>query len=145
MVEIKIVYHNFEGYKKTLEVRKKYLRKPLGLNIYDEDLESEKDQIHFAAILQENQKTVGVVIMKKLDKICKLRQMVVDLDYRNKKIGTKLVEAFENYAKSNGFESIELHARKVAINFYVKLGYEITSDEFLEVNIPHFAMKKNLN
>lgn len=144
-VEIKIVEHNSEGYKGTLEIRQKFLRLPLGLNIYDEDLECEKNQIHFAAYSKQTNKILGVVVMKKLGKICKLRQMVVDQDFRNKKVGSKLVESFENYAKSNGFENIELHARKVALNFYVKLGYEIYSEEFLEVNIPHFAMKKNLN
>ena len=31
-----------------------------------------------------------------------------------------------------------------AINFYIKLGYKITSEVFTEVTIPHYRMEKEL-
>jgi len=37
-----------------------------------------------------------------------------------------------------------MHARKTALGFYEKLGYNVVGDEFTEVTIPHFVMEKNL-
>jgi predicted GNAT family N-acyltransferase len=35
-------------------------------------------------------------------------------------------------------------ARKVALVFYITLGYSINTDEFIEVGIPHFIMEKEI-
>jgi predicted GNAT family N-acyltransferase len=37
-----------------------------------------------------------------------------------------------------------MHARESAVGFYEKLGYQINSDVFNEVNIPHYVMEKRL-
>jgi hypothetical protein len=38
-----------------------------------------------------------------------------------------------------------MHARKTAVGFYEKQGYEILGDEFLEVSVPHYEMRKKLS
>jgi len=50
----------------------------------------------------------------------------------------------ENLARDKGYKKIMMHARDTAIGFYEKLGYKITSDEFIEVNVPHHVMEKIL-
>jgi predicted GNAT family N-acyltransferase len=37
-----------------------------------------------------------------------------------------------------------MNARKTAVGFYEKLGYNAKGDEFEEVTIPHFLMEKTL-
>ena len=37
-----------------------------------------------------------------------------------------------------------IHAQTHTAELYKHLGYEITSDEFMEAGIPHFEMKKQL-
>jgi predicted GNAT family N-acyltransferase len=37
-----------------------------------------------------------------------------------------------------------MHAQKKAINFYIKNGYKIKSEEFVEANIPHFIVSKTI-
>jgi predicted GNAT family N-acyltransferase len=37
-----------------------------------------------------------------------------------------------------------MHARVTAVRFYEKLGYEVASEEFVEVTIPHRVMRKQL-
>jgi predicted GNAT family N-acyltransferase len=44
----------------------------------------------------------------------------------------------------NGIHYIELHARKSVVNFYIKLGYSMIVEEFIEVGIPHYKMFKKL-
>jgi predicted GNAT family N-acyltransferase len=37
-----------------------------------------------------------------------------------------------------------MHARDTAIGFYEKLGYKVKGDGFIEVNVPHHVMEKEL-
>ena len=50
----------------------------------------------------------------------------------------------ENIARDRGFRSIMMHARKTAIGFYEKLGYEVSGTDFIEVTLPHVIMEKTV-
>jgi predicted GNAT family N-acyltransferase len=91
----------------------------------------------------ENNILVGVLILTKLSSVeVKMRQVAVLENRQNQNIGYKLVKFSEEYAKEAGYLKIVLNARKTAVGFYEKLGYEKFGDEFLEINIPHYKMLK---
>jgi len=143
-LKIKEIQYNSEEYNQELQLRDKVLRKPLGMNLYLENLEAEKYDFHVGAFI--NDQLVGVLILTKLDNgDIKMRQFAVAEHWQGKKIGTKLVVFAEEYSKNEGYTSIVLNARKSAAEFYTKLGYEKISVEFLEINIPHFKMTKSLS
>jgi predicted GNAT family N-acyltransferase len=73
-----------------------------------------------------------------------MRQVAVDTDCQQSGIGKLLVFFSEQYAKNNGFHTIELHARDAAKDFYLKQNYIVEGDVFTEVGIPHYKMKKKL-
>jgi predicted GNAT family N-acyltransferase len=50
----------------------------------------------------------------------------------------------ENLARDRGYKALNMHARKNAIGFYEKMGYQVASEEFTEVTIPHVVMEKKL-
>lgn len=140
-IEIKQIAFGGAEHKKEIELRYKVLRQPLGLNYTQEQLDAEKDESHFAAF--DGEILVGCLLMKAIDnKEIKMRQVAVDEDYQGKGVGKSLVLFSENFASENSFSLITLHARKTAVPFYEKLGYKIVGDEFTEVTIPHFKMKK---
>ncbi|MBA4251770.1 MAG: GNAT family N-acetyltransferase [Chlorobiaceae bacterium] len=144
-MKIKIVQieHLTKEYEDEVVLRDKVLRKPLGLAYTKEQLLEEKDEIHFVAYDEE--KIVGCLLLKILpNNILKMRQVAIDFDYQSKGIGKLLVEHSEKFALLNGFTEIEMHARDTAVPFYLKLGYEIVSEKFMEVTIPHFKMKKKI-
>lgn len=141
MMEIKIIDFSSNEYRQELELRDAVLRKPLGMSIYNDFIDNEKDDTHIGAF--ENGKLTGVLILTKLNrKEIKMRQFAVDERFRNQKTGSQLVAFAENFCKSGGFGKIILNARKSAAGFYQKLGYLIVSDEFTEVGIPHYRMEK---
>lgn len=39
---------------------------------------------------------------------------------------------------------ISLNSQKQAVGFYLKLGFKVVSDEFLEEGVPHYKMELNL-
>jgi len=139
--EIKQIEFGGEDYKKEIELRYKILRQPLGLHYAQEQLDAEKDEFHFAAF--DGEKLAGCLLMKAIDKNeIKMRQVAIDETYQEKGVGKALVLYSENFASEKGFSVITLHARKTAVTFYEKLGYEIVGDEFIEVTLPHFKMRK---
>ena len=142
-VQIKEFGFNSDEYRNELELRDKVLRKPLGMNLYDENLEADKNDVHIGAFI--NKRMVGVLILTGLNsKDIKMRQVAVDDDFRAMKIGTEMVRFAEEYSKKKGYSTMLLNARKTAVAFYEKLGYTKMSGEFLEINIPHYKMSKNL-
>jgi ribosomal protein S18 acetylase RimI-like enzyme len=139
----KIFEYNSPDYVQQVALRSAVLRTPLGLKFSPADLEKDADNILFGAFLENE--IVGCCQFKILDESrVQLRQMAVDPAIQGQSIGRKLVAYAENYAKEHGFKCIELHARKVAMLFYQKLGYHLIGEEFEEVGIPHFAMEKQL-
>lgn len=136
---------NSDFYQKSLLLRDKELRKPLGLDLTSVDISEDSNHIHFVAF--EEDEVIGVVVLvpNYHPKIGKLRQMATAEKVRGHRVGVALVQKLEEYALDNGMNKIELHAREYAKGFYLKLDYEITSDVFYEVGIPHYKMEKRLS
>ncbi|MMZ69082.1 putative N-acetyltransferase YjcF [compost metagenome] len=74
----------------------------------------------------------------------KMRQVAVDESLRGQQVGRRMVVFAEEIAREEGYARFVLNARQVAIPFYEKLGYNIISEEFTEVGIPHRKMAKLL-
>ena len=142
-IDIREIKYQTEDYNQELKLRDQVLRKPLGLSLYDENLKAEKDDFHIGAYTNDH--LIGVLILtKQNEKEIKMRQVAVSEQWRSIKVGTALVRYAEHYAKNEGYEIVLLHARKTAREFYMKLGYESVGEEFLEINIPHYPMRKSL-
>ena len=64
---------------------------------------------------------------------------------RGKGYGRRIMAAAEDVARESfGLDRIMLHSQTQAIPFYLKCGYEITSEEFLEEGVPHRMMEKTI-
>lgn len=139
----KLITYGSKEYSEMVELRYQILRKPLGLDFSEEYLSKEKSD--YLCVCKEDNKTIGACILTPIDNhIIQLRQMAVADDYQGKGIGKMLIDFAEQTAADNGFNKITLHARKTAVPFYEKLGYWVIGDEFIEVDIPHYEMEKNL-
>lgn len=142
-IMIKEVFFNTPEYESELELRDKVLRKPLGMNISNDDLEIELNDYHICAII--NSKVVGTLLLRKIsNSTLQMKQVAVDESLRNKNIGRNLISFAENFSKDKGFTKIILNARKTAIPFYEKINYAKKGEEFTEVGILHIRMMKDL-
>lgn len=142
-IEFKVVPHNSKDYWKTVELRDRLLRKPLGLEFSKEELEEEHNQVHVAAFLEG--KTIASLSLVILNKyVLKMRQVCTDENLQGKGIGKQLAKFTEQWALDNDYNKIECNARKVAVPFYQSMGYKVVSDLFYEVGIEHYKMEKEL-
>ena len=140
---LKILDHGSAEYRQMVKLRDDMLRKPLGLGFSESELESEKDNMLIAAF--EDEDILGCcMLVEENPTTVRLRQMAVLNDLQGKGIGRALMNFAENLARDRGYKILSMHARKNAVGFYEKMGYEITSDEFTEVTIPHYLMEKKL-
>jgi GNAT superfamily N-acetyltransferase len=140
---LKIIDHGSREYRQMIDLRYEILRKPLGLSFTEEELEREKNDILIGAFDEE--RLLACCLLTRMDPVtCKLRQMAVHNSQQGKGIGATMMNFAENVARDRGFKVMAMHARKTATGFYEKLGYRVEGDEFMEVTIPHYLMKKKL-
>ena len=143
MLIVKQVSYNSSDYQEMLNLRNEVLRKPLGLQLDISKLSNEDSDYLIAGF--EDEIMVGCLILSPQNAtIVKLRQMAVKEVFQGHGFGRQIVAWAEAFAVNLGFASMEMHARKYAVPFYSKQGYECFGDEFLEVGIPHLKMKKFL-
>lgn len=140
---LKQIDHGSEEYQQMVVLRYEMLRRPLGLNFTPDELDKEKEDILIGAY--EEEELLGCCMLTRVnDDTVRLRQMAVHQKLQGKGIGASLMRFAENLARDRGFRSLIMHARKTAIGFYEKQGYQTKGDEFLEVTIPHYVMEKIL-
>ena len=125
-----------------VQLRTDILRKPLGLSFTPEELELEKNYILIGAF--EEEKMLGCCMLIKQDGEVRLRQMAVLNNLQGKGVGRAIMQFAENIARDRGYKKITMHARKPVVAFFEKLGYKVSSKEFVEITIPHFEMEKEL-
>ncbi len=136
----KVIGYGTCEYKDAVTLREKILRRPLGLKFTPEELEKERDYIHFIGLIDNE--IIATASLVPEQSTCKMRQVAVSEDMQNLGVGSKLVNFCEMYAKTQGWKSIHCHARNYAVRFYTKKGYISEGDYFKEVNIPHLKMTK---
>jgi len=131
-------------YDESVGLRYKILRLPLGLEFDPKSLSEEYNHFHLG-YYDSQYRLIACLILNDLgEPVVKMRQVAVDEHVQGQGIGAKLVAKSEEIAKEYDVGEIMCHARKTAVPFYLKLGYQIVGDEFLEVKIPHYKMIKSL-
>lgn len=145
MYDLKKITYGTAEYKMTLELRNKVMRKPLGLDIYKEDLSCEKNQLIIGAF--EGEALRGVSILSdKGGGIFKVEYLCVDTDLQRRGLGARLIKSLEAVAKQNGGKKTTLDARLSAQPFYEKQGYRTVGKKFIMDIAPvgHIVMEKML-
>ena len=143
MYSIKTFEYNTPLYQQALTLRDCVLRKPLGLSFTAAELKKDEHDTHFG--LFEGETILACLILTETENHrMKMRQVAVDDKHQGQGLGKKLNQAAEQYALEQGFNIMFCHARKTAVPFYQSMGYKIVGNEFVEVNIPHYVMVKEL-
>ena len=140
---LKQIDHGSKEYQQMVTLRFEIMRKPLGLSFSTEELAKEKNDILIGAF-DEDEMTGCCILTDISSGSVKLRQMAVLKNMQGKGIGETIIQFAENIARDKGYRTLTMHARDTAIGFYEKYGYKVEGGGFIEINIPHHIMKKNL-
>lgn len=139
-IKFKVIEYNKDDYKEAIELRKQVLYQASGIN--PTDYSEEENHIQIAGFIDDAVVATCTLVSEEND--CRMRYVAIKENIQGSGIGSKMLLFFEEQAKLNGFKSIYCHARKTAINFYNKNGYQTEGDMFEQVTIPHIKMRKVL-
>jgi predicted GNAT family N-acyltransferase len=113
-------------------------------------LESEFDEFDTLNALSEhilvyyNEKPVGTGRLRVVDGLGKLERICILEPYRKFGLGKIIMKTLEEIAKKKEISQVKLHGQTQAEGFYKKLGYQTSSDVFMEDGGPHLLMIKEL-
>ena len=143
MISIKFI-----SSKDCFELRKKVLWPHKKLNQCSIDIDNHPDSFHLGAFCGDRLVSMGS-FFKQENKLFnnqlqyRLRAMATDNNYRNIGSGSKLIKKSFEILKKKKIEILWCDARLIAVDFYKKNGFKISSNIF-EIPIigPHYVMKK---
>lgn len=134
--------HGREAYQESVRLRADILRKPLGLAFSPEEGEQEKHHLHVGGFWEGD--LVATAILVPEGRALKMRQVAIKESFQHQGMGRELLAFCENYGRKEGFSTIYCHARKTAVQFYLKNKYTSEGKPFIEIALPHIKMKKIL-
>jgi predicted GNAT family N-acyltransferase len=143
-MSIREIVFGSPDHDRLLRLRHEVLRVPLGLSLWEEDLEAERAQRAFGLFLPDDVLAACLMAVPLPGDEAKLRQMAVDPSLQGQGWGGRLLGEVERRLAGSGFRRTVLHARRTAERFYAKHGYRAEGPEFTEVGIPHVRMRKRL-
>ncbi|MGO4697008.1 GNAT family N-acetyltransferase [Paenibacillus sp. 2TAB26] len=88
---------------------------------------------------------VGTGRVRIVDDMAKIERICVLASHRMHKLGKAIMDELELIAREKGLKKAKLHGQVQAAAFYEKQGYEVASTVFMEENIPHVKMVKDLS
>ncbi|QUW21693.1 GNAT family N-acetyltransferase [Sporosarcina sp. Marseille-Q4063] len=140
MFDVKIVTTSGER-EDAFSVRRKVFVEEQGVPLSLELDELDETADHFVVYTENT--PIGAGRIRESDSgIGKVERVCILPEFRGKHLGKLIMQALEDHAASKSFEKIILNAQSYAIPFYEKIGYVITSPEFMDADIPHRTMEK---
>jgi predicted GNAT family N-acyltransferase len=104
----------------------------------------EHDETATHIVMYDNDKPIGAARLRIIDRYGKLERICILKSYRKFGYGKHIVHKLEEIAREQNVSKSKLNAQTQAEGFYKKLGYETVSDVFMDANIPHVTMTKQL-
>jgi len=142
-ITFKSFTHDSPLYEESIVLRNRILIEAVGRHEDCRDFDFPEKDIYISAF--DGDVLIGSAIITPLNNdTVQMRQMAVDNAYQGQGVGRAIALEFERIVKEKGYSMIILHAREIAVPFYEKLGYILSSDVFYEIEIPHFEMRKCL-
>ena len=142
MFEVKFAASEQER-ESAFTVRKKVFVEEQGVPLTMEIDEHDTSADHF--VVYDGPKAIAAGRIRTIaSEVGKVERVCVLKEYRGQHLGVLIMNALEEHAKKTGIHKILLNAQSYAIPFYEKLGYAVTSPEFMDADIPHRAMEKQM-
>jgi predicted GNAT family N-acyltransferase len=134
-----------EDLRKAFQIRKVVFVEEQGVPLEDEfdEFDNLNGQCEHILVYYGEQ-PVGTGRVRWVDEFGKLERICILEPYRKFGLGKVIITVLEEIAQERGATRVKLHGQTQAEGFYKKLGYQSSSNVFLEDGIPHLLMTKEL-
>ncbi len=134
--------------KDTYSIRQKILRPGKAIDTCYFDGDKDDSTFHLGAYIDDKLASVASFYLKNHSKFpeeyqYQLRGMATLKPYQGQGLSQALLKTAFPIIKNNHVSRLWCNARKTAVGFYEKVGFEIVSDEFEIPDVgPHYIMSK---
>ncbi|MBC6973286.1 GNAT family N-acetyltransferase [Bacillus sp. Xin] len=130
----------------AFHIRKEVFVKEQGVPLEDEfdTFDTLSDVCHHI-LVYFNEMPVGTGRIRFVDNIGKLERICILQPFRKYGLGKIIIQTLEEITREKEISKVKLHGQTHAEGFYNKLGYQTSSDVFMEDGIPHILMTKDLS
>ena len=136
----------YEELATAFQIRKEVFVKEQGVPIEDEfDQFDTLNGLCEHILVHYKDQPVGTGRIRFVDGVGKLERICILEPYRKFGLGKIIIQELEEIAEEQGVSQVKLHGQTQAEGFYLKLGYQTSSDVFMEDGIPHIIMRKELS
>lgn len=143
-MEYKLISSN-EDLETAFSIRKEVFVEEQSVPLSDEfDKYDQLDSSCKHILVFYNEQPVGTGRLRVVGEYGKLERICVLQPFRHFGLGKNIVQALEQIAIAKDVAKVKLHGQKQAEGFYHKLGYQTSSNIFMEDGIPHILMTKQL-
>ena len=142
-VTFKFIQYNSPPYTEALRLREDVMRKPLGILLSEEDIKDDDNKTHICGYYGD-ELVCGCSLKVIHHKIAHIYSVFVKQIYQNQGIGQELMTFAESYAKSLGVARLYVEGRKAAQRFYQKCDFTPCGSEYVDMNILHQDMRKDI-
>jgi len=109
----------------------------------DEELdEFDASATHAIVLSQGEVVATGRIVYGNEDSAARIGRMAVDMEWRRKGLGGRLLTFLEEEAASRNVNTYILNAQEYVKQFYANHGYVERGETFLEADIVHILMRK---
>ena len=140
---VKIAALTSKEYQDALYVRKSVFVKEQQIPLEIEVDQNEANAVHLV-LYNDQEEPIAAGRYRVVDGLAKAERICVLASERGTGAGAQIMEALEKHAAEQGLKHVKLSAQAQAVPFYERIGYHAISEEYLEQNIPHKMMKKEL-
>lgn len=108
-----------------------------------EEIVDEEGPVYFVGYIDQT----AVVTARAFEErpgVWHIQRVAVKKQYRHQQLGSQLMEYVEQSARQQQIQALTLGAQDQAQAFYLKLGYHVHGDGFLDAGIKHHQMNKSL-
>ena len=128
------------------------LREPLGMLQGTEKDKYDPEAFHLITLentstdISQKQTIIGSARLREISPgIGSIAYVCVLSEFRNRGIGTKLIQGLIKVAQEKGLKSIRINARLSTIGFYQRLGFSTDGEPYDFLDVPHIFMNLGLS
>ncbi len=134
---IKVIHASWETHHKDLRKIRETVFMKEQLVPKEEEWDGQDEKSWHYLALSKDKTPIGCARLMPSGQI---GRMAVLREHRGLGIGALLLDCAVTHARELKIEMIFLHAQTYAIGFYEKAGFKAHGEEFMDANIPHYAM-----
>lgn len=113
---------------------------------FEEEFDTlDETAVHFLITVNGKPAATARMMTGEQDGAFVVGRVAVLLEYRNRNLGSRIMQLTEQEALRRGGTKISLSAQRHACTFYESLGYIVSGPAFLEQSCEHIPMEKQLN